>query len=125
MPFRPQFAYPPPPDGWIDVEFVYYFDSTIQPSLGLVPSNLVPLQLEPDAEYRFRAIQITGNAGDIAVRFWTPRGEQISQVQVEADLAYGGAVSAGAPVGRLPVPLDDEIVCPAGSQLQVDLVALP
>lgn len=120
MPYRPQFAYPPPPPGWQDEEFEYYFDSVNTPALAQAPVEGVVLDLQADAEYRIRAFQMSGNTGNLLVRFWTPRGDPLSFVPVENDLAYSGNVV----VGRLPVPLPDEIVCPAGSALRVDLQEL-
>lgn len=122
MPYRPQFAYPPPPPGWQDEEFEYHFDSTNTPALAIVPSDQVILPLQADAEYRIRGIQMSGNTGNLVIRLWTPRGDVLSLVPVENDLAYSGTVNA--PTGRLPVPLNDEIVCPAGSVLRIDLADL-
>jgi hypothetical protein len=124
MAYRPQCAYPPPPSGWIDEEFEYYFDSIDTPSLAIVPSNKVPLQLQPDAEFHLRGIQISGNVGNLAIRFWTPQGEQISQCLVEADRAYAGTVQGAPPVGKLPVALSEEIVCAPGTVLLIDLALL-
>ena len=121
MPYRPQYAYPAPPPGWQDEEFEYYFDVGNTPALGVIPSFQVPLQLQQDAEYRIRAFQISGNTGKLLLRFWTPTGEIIDQVPIENDLAYAGTVNGKPPIGRLPVPLPDEIVCPAGSALLVDI----
>ena len=124
MPYRPQYAYEHPPPGWADEEFEYYFDNLNTPALDIIPSSKVPLQLQPDAEFRIRGIQISGNVGNLAIRFWTPSGEQISQCLIEADRAYAGTLNDGPPVGRLPVPLADEIVCPAGAVLLVDIADL-
>jgi hypothetical protein len=121
--YRPQYAYPPPPPGFVDEEFEYYFDSFNTPSLAIVPSNKVPLQLQQDAEYHIRAFELSGNTGPLLLRFWDANGNQLSQVQVENDLAYAATVSGAPPVGRLPVPLPDEIVCEAGSVILVDLAS--
>jgi hypothetical protein len=124
MPYRPQFAYPPPPPGFEDYEFEYYFDSIDYPALGIVPSNGIVLPLQADAEFRIRGFQISGNTGELLVRFWDALGNPLSQVPVENDLAYAGTVNGLPPVGRLPVPLPDEIICPAGSALRIDLASL-
>ena len=123
MPYRPQFAYPPPPPGWEDQEFEYYFDSTDYPALAIVPSDQIVLPLQSDAEFRLRAFQISGNTGNLLVRFWDARGNQLSQVQVPNTLAYASSVQSQPP-GVLPVPLPDEIICPAGSSLRIDLANL-
>lgn len=122
MPYRPQYAYPPPPPGWKDEEFEYYFDSTTIPALALVPNNQIVLPLQADAEYHIRGIQVSGNTGNLLVRLWTARGDQLSQVPIEVDRAYSGTLNA--PTGRLPVPFADKIVCPPGSVLRVDLAIL-
>jgi hypothetical protein len=124
MSYRPQYAYPAPPPGWKFEEFEYYFDITNTPALGLNPSNRIPLPLQQDAEYRFRAVQISGNSGVVVMRFWTPDGLQLSEALIPPDDAYSGTVNGANPVGRLPVPLGDEVICPAGSQLQIDIDVL-
>ena len=120
MPFRPQFAYPPPPPGFEYEEFEYYFDQVNTPALVAVPIRNVPLQLEPDAEYRLRALQISGNTANLVLRLWSPQGDQLSETLFEVDRGYSSVVG-NPPVGRLPVPLADEIVCPPGCTLSVDL----
>lgn len=122
MSYRPQYAYPPPPPGWKDEEFEYIFDVADTPALAILPSYRIPLQLQQDAEYRFRAFQISGNTGKLLVRFWSPDGFILSQVQIENDLAYSAAVGP-SPVGKLPVPLPDEIVCPPGAALLIDVAS--
>lgn len=124
MSYRPQYAYPPAPPGYRYEEFEYYFDITTTPALAINPSNRIPLQLQQDAEYRFRAIQISGNAGVVLMRLWTPDGLPLSEVVIPPDESYSGTVNGVNPVGRLPVPLADEVVCPAGSQLQIDIGVL-
>jgi hypothetical protein len=106
----------------VDEEFEYYFDSTTYPALAQVPSNQIVLPLQADAEFRIRAFEMSGNTGNLLVRFWDARGNQLSQVPVENDLAYSGEPQGN--VGRLPVPLNDEIICPKGGVLRVDLVDL-
>jgi len=125
MAYRPQFAYPPPPLGWKDEEFEYYWDGVTIPVLLQAPVNQVPLPMQADAEYRIRAFEMSGDTGMLAVRFYTARSEPLSFVPVENDLAYSGVVQGSNPVGRLPVPLNDEIVCPPGAALFVDLQLIP
>lgn len=125
MPYRPQFAYDPPPEGYAEEDFVYYFDSTNTPALNQVPVNeplsRIALQMQADAEFRLRAIQISGNVGQLLMRLWDPFGNQFSQVMIEADRAYGGSEQGPQPIGRLPVVVEPEIPCPAGGLLLIDL----
>jgi hypothetical protein len=120
MPYRPQSAYAPPPPGWVDEEFTYTFSPDNTPALGQVPVNQVPLQLQPDAEYHIRGIEVSGNAGNIVIRLWKG-GTQLSQTLVPVDRAYSGTVNGNPPVGRLPVPFEPEVLCEAGSQLLIDV----
>ena len=126
MAYRPQSVYPDPPEGWEDTDFVYYFDPVNTPALGGgLPAGetiqKIPLQLQPDADFYLRGIQISGNTGRLGLTFWTPAGDPISQVTVEADRAYSGTLNGNPPVGRLPVMVEPEIFCPAGSQILLDL----
>ena len=121
MSYRPQYAYPPPPPGWRDEEFEYYFDQNNVPALAVIPSNLIPLPLQQDAAYFIRGIQISGNTQNLMVRLWTPDGMQLSQTLFEVDRGYSGTLNGNAPMGRLPVPLEPEIPCPAGGNLMIDL----
>jgi len=124
MPYRPQFIYPPTPEGYQDEEFEYYFDPSNTPALGDVPGQKIPLQLQADAAFILRGIQISGNTTDLLIRFWTPDGLPISQGLITCDLAYDATLEGQNPVGRLPIPLEGEIPCPAGSVLLVDIGSL-
>ena len=119
MSFRPQSAYPPPPPGWVDEEFEYYFDSNNTPALAQIPCNQVPLQLQTDAEFHLRGVEISGNQANIVMRLWKG-ATQLSQALVPWLNAYTGPVGP-SPVGSLPVPLEPEVLCEPGSQLLVDL----
>jgi hypothetical protein len=124
MNYRPQSAYPPPPPGWVDEEFEYYFDSISNPALAQFPANQIPLSLQPDCEFHLRGIMISGNAGNIALRLWEQSAgghAQISQVLVPADRAYSSSTQGNPPIGKMVVPFEPEILCEAGSQLFIDL----
>lgn len=128
MLYRPQFCYPDPPEGWVDEEFEYYFDTSntlglTLPAVGQLSAQIV-LQMLPDADFLWRATQISGNTGPLCIRFYDPQGRELSAVIVEADRAYSGYLGAQNPVGRLPVPFEPEIRIPAGGFLMVDLLTL-
>ena len=128
MSYRPQYAYPEPPEGFVEEDFVYYFDQTNTPSLGKVPINQpisrVILQLQADAPFKLRGIQVSGNAGNLLLRFWDAHDNPLSQVMIEADRSYSGSENGAQPIGRLPVVVEPEILCPAGGFLQVDLMLI-
>jgi hypothetical protein len=125
MSYRPQYAYPEPPEGTVEEDFVYYFDQTNVPALGTIATNTplskIVLQLEADAPFKLRGVQISGNVGNLYMRLYDAHDQQLSQVLVEADRAYAGTLNGTQPIGRLPVVLEPEIPCPAGGFLQIDL----
>ena len=125
MSYRPQYAYPEPPEGTVEEDFVYYFDQTNVPALGTIavntPLSKIVLQLEADAPFKLRGVQISGNVGNLYMRLYDAHDQQLSQVLVEADRAYAGTLSGPQPIGRLPVVLEPEIPCPAGGFLMIDL----
>ena len=125
MAYRPQYAYPEPPEGWAEEDFVYYFDSTNTPALAQIsvnePLSKIPLPLQADAPFKLRGIQISGNVGNLLMRLWDAHGNALAQPLVEADRAYGGSEQGPQPIGRLPVVFEPEIPCPAGGFLEIDL----
>lgn len=128
MPYVPQYVTPPTPPGFVDEEFEYYFDSQDTPALAPpLPGELVAkvvLQLQADAEYIWRAIEISGNTGSTCLRFYDPYGNELSAVTVEADRSYDATLNGPSPLGRLPVVFEPEIRCPAGGFLMVDVYGL-
>ena len=129
MAYRPQFAYPPPEPGFVEEEFCYFFDSTNVPDLAspLPPGGQVlriPLQLEPDAPFFLRGIQISGNQGPLGIRFTDPWGNELAEGSIEADRGYYATLDGPNPVGRLPVIVEPQVLCPAGSMLLIDLTSL-
>jgi hypothetical protein len=125
MAYRPQYAYPDSLEGFTEEDFVYYFDATNTPILNQIPVNTplsrIPLQLQADAPFRLRAVQVSGNVGNLLLRFWDSFGNPLSQVLVEADRSYSGSEQGAQPIGRLPVVFEPEVPCPAGAVLLVDL----
>ena len=125
MSYRPQYAHPEPPEGMVEEDFVYYFDQTNLPVLGTISTNTplskIVLQLQADAPFKLRAVQISGNVGNLYMRLYDAHDNQLSQVLVEADRSYSGTLNGPQPIGRLPVVLEPEIPCPAGGFLMIDL----
>ena len=129
MTWRPQFPYPPPPEGWEDVEFEYWFDLSSLPALQsvLAPGeeilNIV-LQLQRDAEFRWRGVQVSNPGSFFGLRFRTPDGVYLEDdyAPMENFSGFPGAV-AGIPGGE-PLALEPEVVCPAGSTSLLDVKCL-
>jgi hypothetical protein len=127
--FRPQFPASEPPPGYVDEDFVYYFDATNVPDLATFPAAgnsilKIPLQLQHDAPFILRAIEISGNTGPLGVRFTDPFGWELAADSIEADRGYSGTVNGANPVGRLPVMVEPEVYCPAGAVLLLDVTNL-
>jgi hypothetical protein len=123
--YRPQFAYPAAPEGWEDQEFEYWFDLSNLPAfqIALLPGQEIPnivLQLQRDAEFRWRAVQVSNPGSFLGLRFRTPDGVYLQDdyAPMENFSGFPGAV-AGIPGGE-PVALEPEIVCPAGSAILLD-----
>ena len=129
MAYRPQYVTAPAAANYDEEDFVYSFDSSNLPVLaGLIhPGDVIRqlvLQLQNDAPFRLRAIQISGNTQSMQIRWYDPQGNLLSAVLVEADRDYSGTLNGPAPVGRLPVMVEPEISCPAGGFLSVDIEVL-
>jgi len=126
MSYRPQFAYPDPPNGWAEEDFIYYFDQANTPALaGLTNNNPVlriPLQLQTDAPFKLRGIQVSGNLGNLYIRLWDTNDNPLSQMLIEVDRSYGGSEQSLNPVGKLPVVFEPEIPCQPGAVLMLDIV---
>jgi hypothetical protein len=124
--YRPQAAYPPAPPGWQDEDFEYYFDVSSLPAfqIALTPGQEITglvLKLQPDAEFRLRALQVWNPNGALGVRFQTPDGQYFDADYVPASVFWGLPLATGGIPGGVPVAIEPEIVCPAGSALLLDL----
>lgn len=128
MLYVPQYAPSPAPPGFRDEEFEYYFDTQNTPGLKALSSgqsaNKIVLQLQADAEFIWRAVQISGNTGPLQIRFYDPYSNELTAVTVEADRAYSATENGNPPIGRLPVVFEPEIRCPASGFLMVDILVL-
>jgi len=127
--FRPQFVQAPPPPGYVEEDFVYYFDQTTNPILGqLITSGQsfdhIVLQLQNDVEFKLRGIQISGNTLSMQLRWYDAFGNFLSASVVEADRDYSGTLNGPAPIGRLPVVVEPELACPPSGFLQLDILIL-
>lgn len=127
--FRAQYAFPAPPLGWKEEDFVYYFDQTNLPVLATLSApgdsaRGIVLQLQNDAEFRLRGIQISGNTQSMQIRWYDAFGNFLSASVVEADRDYSGTINGALQIGRLPVMVEPEIPCPAGGFLSIDIEIL-
>lgn len=126
MSYRPQFAYEQAPEGWQDEEFEYWFDFSHLPvfQIGLLPGQEIldiVLPLERDAEFRWRAIQVSNPGSVLGLRFHAPDGSELADgfALMEDFSGFPGAVG-GVP-GGTPVPIEPEVVCPIGAVLLLDV----
>jgi hypothetical protein len=122
--YRPQFPFPVP-DQFQDKDFVHYFDQTNTPRLNDALSLAagatiigIPLQLQGDAPFNLRAIEING-PNNYAVRLRDPYGNYLSDDYIPIPLDYGPEETAG--YGSNVVEFEPELKCPAGSVILVDV----
>lgn len=134
MIYRPQFAFVTPM-GFRDEAFHYSFDSGNVPALGSVIAagqlvSDITLQLQNDAEFILRALKVTGSGSErggltqtavsnLALQIKDPRGEYLSASFLPISNYLTGA--GEAVVGRMFVPFESEIRCPASGFLQLFL----
>jgi hypothetical protein len=123
MPFRPQFAYPPPPDGFADDDFNYVYSAQNTPALvqGIAPGQTVldvSLSLELGAEYHIRSIEVIDPSGLGGFRFRDASGTLLVENGAFVPSSLGFNPSPGC------IALEPELVCPAGSALTVDIANL-
>jgi hypothetical protein len=124
---RAQLAYPPPPEGWRDEEFEYSFDLSSNPAFQtvLTPGQQIldmVLQIERDAEFRWRAIQVSNPGSLLGLRFRTPDGTYMSDGYVPMENFSGFPGAQGGIPGGMPVALESEIVCPPGCTILLDAI---
>lgn len=134
-PYRPQFVPRSTPKGFHDVDFVHFYDANTTPVLGMTigagaEKMDIPLYLENDADFILRGIRVllvvtSEEAGAVAARvqFREPAGGRFLSSQPPAlppvlSQSYLGQGLNVTPTGAFEfpmVPMDPEIVCPAGS----------
>jgi hypothetical protein len=115
MSYRPQFAYPPTPQGVKDDFFSYSFDYTNTPGLAnAVPANNtvldIPLPLQTDALFLCRAMRFSPVNLGVIVR--DTFGRPLQDNYVPINLCY--SPSGIAIAGFLPVAIEDEELCAPG-----------
>ena len=127
MVYRPQYAYPTPP-GYRDEQFHYGFDQSNTPALNIgnlaaaALSQNIPLPLQQDAAFIWRAVTISGiNLTDpkVSVRFRDPYGNYLSDDFVLIDLYMRGP--GLAVVGDYCIALEPAVECPAGAIIWLDI----
>lgn len=124
--YRSQFAYPPPAPGFRENVFHYSFDATNVPALGRpilagVQVNDIPLQFQNDYDFFCRGIKVQFETGASSLYLWLkdPYSNYLSQVPVPLSLYLTGA--GAAICGTLMIPLEPEILCPAGGMFHAYL----
>jgi len=123
--YRPQFPDNPHKE-FRDEDFVQYFDQNsnlqLANALNLAVGGMIleiPLQLQSDAPFTWRAIQVNGPA-NFAMRFKDPYGNYLTDDWVMLPLAF--SPDSTAPFGTTVIPLEPAIRCPLGSVVWVDIL---
>jgi hypothetical protein len=123
MRYRPHFAYPAPPQGIVEEDFLAYFDPTIIAVLGqsLAASQTVfdiPLQFQRDAAYSIRGIKLNVVASNpIGLYFKDAFSKPLSESDVYIPASSYESNPQGAYPGSLVVPFEPEIQNPAGATM--------
>lgn len=121
MSYRPQYVFSTPP-GFRDEQFHYFFDSSNVPVLGLaIPAggrlDNVVLQLQNDAEFILRAVK--ASVSNLNMRLRDPFGNDLETSEAPISNTFTGG--GGAVLGRMVVPYEPEIRCPASGFLTLFL----
>ena len=122
MTYRPQYVYPPCPAGYRDEQFHYSFDSTLVPALGNAIaagqySGDIILPLEADADFIACAFKIQAadtSRSTLSFQLKTPHGDYIETAYVPV-ARYAGEGDGALIAGRLLIPIEEAVWCPAGS----------
>lgn len=115
--YRPQFALPAPPEGFVWQPCIYEFSQVNVPALGSLllstgqETGRIPLPLDKDACFTLLAVKI--QQGGVNVWLEDPWGNDLSDTYVNPSQF----------AGELPpfTALEGGIECPAGSQFSVRL----
>lgn len=127
MTYRPQFVFSTPP-GFRDEQFHYSFDGSNVAALSsanpLIANEYRPniyLQLQNDAEFILRAlhVQLATAVSNLNMELRDPYGNDLSAGGPPMANTFSGG---GLPIaGRMFVPYEPEIRCPASGFLQLFL----
>lgn len=127
--YRPQFVYAPPPPGYRDEDFDYYFDFTTVALLNnttLASAAIIqniPLTLQSDAAFLWKGIQVKGvNGADpvVAIQLKDAHSNYLSDDFVPLDL-YAAPNSTSPQAGFLGIVWEPPIICPAGCTIWMNL----
>lgn len=118
--YRPQFAYPPPPNDFEDVDFVYSFDETNVPALDVrfspgQTTQRIPLPLQSDAAFLLRGLQMNPAPANLAVQIWDAFDKPISDDFVPPSIY---SVSTVNPVAAV----EPELQSPPGASYQLSIL---
>ena len=122
--YRPQWFYPTP-KGCRDQAFNYFYDIANAPYSSLAADSTqenIPLMIETGSKFMWRGVRLNLDGGlsgmpvSLLVRFFDPFGNALSADFVPM-IQYVNP--SGSAAGGLPVPIEPEIECPAGSGILV------
>jgi len=125
--YRPQYAYPSAPAGFRDETFAFYFDSLGVLALAQsIPVGAtikdIPLQLDRDAPFIWRASSVLSNQAGLGIQFQSPDGSLTSSdfEPVMQSFFPSGALGPGFGL----VPHEPEIECPVAGSILLSLANL-
>ena len=122
--YRPQWFYPTP-KGCRDQAFNYFYDIANAPYSSLAADSTqenIPLMIETGSKFMWRGVRVNLDGGTsgmpvtLLVRFFDSFGNALSSDFVPV-IQYVNP--SGSAAGGLPVPIEPEIECPAGSGILV------
>jgi hypothetical protein len=122
--YRPQWFYPTP-RGCRDQAFNYFYDIANAQYATLAAASTqenIPLMIETGSKFMWRGVRLnkddtlTGMPVTLLVRFFDPFGNALSADFVPV-IQYVNP--SGSAAGGLPIPIEPEIECPAGSGILV------
>ncbi len=124
--YRPQNAYPAPPETCDDQRFHYAYDQSNLPRLASgtlaagAHTGRIPLQMDQDAAFFLRAIQ--QQTCGLQLRLETPHGEPLSDSgNSNETINYVFPVLYSETDGAGLVVMESEVFCPRGGVLNLYL----
>lgn len=103
---------PEPPVGYVDVDFTYPYDVTLQPLESLTDQAVA---IHVDSDFAWRAVEIAFFTGAFRIRFSDSQGYYLSSSLINSgNFLIGGTTP-------YPFPIFPELIFPAGSRVGIEI----
>lgn len=99
------------PGGFVDLDFSYVFTVTLLGNQFLRDQSM---NIMTDADFLWRALQVTANTGAFNVRFADSQATYLSNAQLNWTNFFWGA-------NAIPWPVFPQLVIPAGGRIGIDI----